>query len=57
MPTVFSGEARGLKGMKSRAFCSWILEMLGYQEGDVIDDLFPGTGTMQMVTDQGRLAL
>lgn len=24
----------------------WVLNLLGYVEGDTIDDLFPGTGSM-----------
>jgi hypothetical protein len=48
---------RGLKGAKPRRFCSWILDLLGYMDGDEVDDLFPGTGVMGRVQAQGRLAL
>jgi len=37
---------KGLTGAKPEAFCRWILQLLGYQEGDTLDDLFPGTGIM-----------
>lgn len=37
---------RGLAGAKPRAFCLWVLDLLGYQPGDEIHDLFPGTGSM-----------
>ena len=37
---------KGLVGAKPRKFCEWILQGLGYQPGDVLDDLFPGTGIM-----------
>ncbi len=40
---------KGLTGAKPVAFCEWVLELLGYQEGDVLDDLFPGTGVMGKV--------
>lgn len=40
---------RGLSGAKPEAFCRWVLDLLGYQSGDVVDDLFPGTGIMGRV--------
>jgi len=48
---------RGLTGAKPEAFCRWVLDLLGYQEGDVMDDLFPGTGVMGQVEAQGVLDL
>ncbi len=41
---------RGLTGAKPEAFCRWVLDLLGYEPGDDIDDLFPGTGVMGQVT-------
>lgn len=35
---------RGTHGAKPDGFCDWILELLGYQPGDTVDDLFPGSG-------------
>ena len=43
---------RGLVGAKPDSFCRWILDILNYQDGDEIVDLFPGTGTM--TTRQGK---
>lgn len=40
---------RGLTGAKPEAFCSWVLDLLGWQQGDTLDDLFPGTGVMGRV--------
>lgn len=40
---------KGLTGAKPEAFCSWVLDLLGYEMGDILDDLFPGTGIMQQV--------
>jgi len=40
---------KGLTGAKPVGVCEWILELLGFQEGDTIDDLFPGTGVMTKV--------
>ena len=42
---------RGLTGAKPEAFCRWVLDLLGYCDGDEIDDLFPGTGVMGRVVD------
>lgn len=47
---------RGLTGAKSVRFCEWVLDLLGYLEGDEVTDVFPGTGIMGRVLAQGRLA-
>jgi hypothetical protein len=46
---------RGLVGAKPARFCRWILDMLGYIEGDEVIDLFPGTGILGHVVAQGTL--
>jgi len=54
----YSGNAtrqRGMPGAKPDGFNRWILELLGFQEGDELDDLFPGTGGMTMTMRQGTL--
>jgi hypothetical protein len=38
---------RGLTGAKPRAVCRWIFDMLGAESGDLMDDLFPGTGAVK----------
>lgn len=48
-------DRRGLAGAKPAEFCRWVLDMLGYLDGDTIDDLFPGTGVMSAVVAQGVL--
>ena len=48
---------RGLVGVKSERFCRWVLDLLGYVQGDELTDLFPGTGIMGRVLAQGQLAL
>lgn len=40
---------KGLSGAKPPSFCAWILDLIGWQPGDVLDDLFPGTGIMGRV--------
>ena len=37
---------KGLTGAKPWKFCEWVLDGLGWQSGDKLDDLFPGTGIM-----------
>lgn len=46
---------RGLPGAKPEAFNRWVMDLLNYQEGDVLHDLFPGTGGMALVEAQGVL--
>jgi hypothetical protein len=48
---------RGLTGAKPPQFCRWVLDLLGYIDGDTVDDLFPGTGVMDAVLRQGTLAV
>lgn len=48
---------RGLTGAKPPQFCRWVLDLLGYIDGDTVDDLFPGTGVMTAVAAQGTLAI
>lgn len=35
----------------------WVLDLLGYLDGDSLSDLFPGTGVMGRVLAQGRLSV
>jgi hypothetical protein len=46
---------RGLTGAKPERFCRWVLDLLGYIDGDTVDDLFPGTAIMSSVKAQGTL--
>lgn len=48
---------RGLTGAKPERFCRWVLDMLGWVDGDVMDDLFPGTGVMGRIASEQTLAL
>ena len=45
----------GLVGAKPARFVRWMLGLLAWQPGDEVTDLFPGTGTVETVLDQGRL--
>jgi hypothetical protein len=37
---------KGLTGAKPAAFCDWVLDLLNVQDGDEVNDLYPGTGGM-----------
>lgn len=37
---------KGVVGAKPRRFADWVLDLLGYEIGDTLDDLFPGSGVM-----------
>lgn len=44
---------KGLTGAKPEKVCSWILDLLNFQIGDSVIDLFPGTGIMgEVVTSR-----
>ena len=47
---------RGVPGAKPEAFCRWVADLLGYRDGDELNDLFPGSGVMGQVLAQGVLA-
>lgn len=38
---------KGLPGAKPDAFNDWVLQLLGFEKGDELDDLFPGSGGME----------
>ncbi len=38
---------RGFVGSKPAVWTRWVLDMLGYQPGDVVRDIFPGSGAVQ----------
>jgi hypothetical protein len=42
-------------GSKPPRFCRWVLDLLGYIDGDTVDDLFPGKGVMAHTLAQGVL--
>lgn len=48
---------KGLTGAKPPKFCRWVADFLGYQEGDELVDVFPGTGVMGRTLAQGAMAL
>ena len=43
---------KGLPGAKPDYFFEWVIAMLGYEDGDILDDIFPGTGGLSMVIEK-----
>ena len=43
---------KGLPGAKPDYFFNWVLAMLGYQNGDIVHDIFPGTGGLSEALKQ-----
>lgn len=48
---------RGLTGAKPDRFAAWVAVLLGWQVGDELVDVFPGTGAVGDYFDRPRLAL
>lgn len=48
---------KGLTGAKPEAFVRWMLDLLGYVDGDTVYDMFPGTGIVGRVLAQGSFVL
>lgn len=48
---------KGLTGAKPVRFCEWVLDLLNYQPGDELADIFPGTGVMGRVVDGRTMEL
>ena len=45
----------GTPGAKPQQFNRWVLDLLGYQQGDEIIDLFPGSGGMGYASNELKL--
>jgi hypothetical protein len=45
---------RGFTGAKPARVIHWILEMLGAETSDEVDDIFPGSGAVGVALDQWR---
>lgn len=42
---------KGLAGAKPVAFCRWLFDVLGAEQGDELHDVFPGTGIVTQCWD------
>jgi hypothetical protein len=40
---------KGFTGAKPERFCHWVLDLLGWKQGDQVDDLYVGTGVFDRV--------
>jgi hypothetical protein len=47
----------GFVGAKPQRFNRWVADLLGYVDGDTLDDLYPGTGGMGRELEQYRFNL
>ena len=47
----------GFVGAKPLEWVTWVLDLLGYQDGDVVEDLFPGSGLVSEALRQTRLTV
>lgn len=45
---------KGVHGAKPPEFCDWVLNLLGYQQGDIVDDLFPGSGAFTQAIERAQ---
>lgn len=45
---------KGLVGAKPARVCRWILDLLNFEPGDELIDLFPGTGIMGIVAREAN---
>ena len=43
---------RGTHGAKPDAFCDWALNVMGYQPGDIVTDMFPGSGAFTQAIER-----
>jgi len=43
---------KGTHGAKPDAFNDWVLNLIGYQDGDSMSDLYPGTGGMTAAVER-----
>jgi hypothetical protein len=48
---------RGMVGVKPDAFSFWLFEVLNLQPGDMLDDLYPGTGAITRAWEQYQLEM
>jgi hypothetical protein len=46
---------RRFPGAKPGSWTHWVLDALGYRDGDTVADLFPGSGAVAAAVAQGRL--
>lgn len=43
---------RNFVGSKPAAWTKWVLDLMGYCEGDTVDDLFYGSGAVSAITEE-----
>jgi len=48
---------KGLVGAKPEPFCRWVMDLMRWQPGDQVDDVFPGTGVFGRVVAAADMEL
>jgi hypothetical protein len=43
---------KGLAGVKPEGFCFWMFDLLGMEPGDVLRDMFPGSGAISQAWEK-----
>ena len=43
---IANPKQNGFVGSKPDEWTQWVLDAMGYQDGDIVDDLFPGSGAV-----------
>lgn len=46
---------KGLTGAKPPEFCRWVLDLLNFQPGDTLEDIFPGSNSMAKTLEERML--
>jgi hypothetical protein len=46
---------RGTHGAKPDPFCNWVMDVLGWQPGDIVEDAFPGSGAFTRVVNEKEM--
>lgn len=47
---------RGMVGAKPEGFCFWLFDTLNMQDGDTLDDIFPGSSAVTVALEKWREA-
>ena len=50
-------KASGFAGAKPMVWTRWVLDLMGYQDGDIVEDLFAGSGSVQNAINQLTIEL
>ena len=49
---IANPKQNGFVGAKPEEWTKWVLNAMGYQKGDIVDDLFVGSGAVTQVIEK-----